>query len=559
MTTTRTATWNPPGPGGWICDRSHCTPGCTPLYTRIVSEHTAPTYRAVMAAYGGALDTIDMQIVNGAMYRRLVPLVRPDADNGKVPPRPVLWLASRLHPAFRQREKAARRALADKPFLHEIRAWYETDRARWRQANLDLQAVDPGQLDDPALARHLDALDRHLVAGWRHHHRLHGADLGPIGDLLAHTNRWGIDPVEVMGLLRGSSPATVDAARHGRVIADALARAGVDPAMVSSLDQVRSVPGAAEALDAYLEDYGWRLVTAYDITGRTLSELPAVVCTLIRQAASGSDPSPEETDAASGGVATRLRAQADDPILFDDLLAAARQAYGLRDDNGPLTWEWPAGLMRRGYLEAGRRLAAAGRLEHPDHAFELDAPELAALLDGAPGPGPAEVAARAATRVWQAALEAPDTLGPVGPDPDLSVLPRGMRRTMGMVVAAVTMLDADKGRKVVPLTGLGIGSAPYQGRARVADDPTGALLEMEPGDVLVAPWTAPSYNSVLAIAGGVVVQEGGLLCHAAVMARELGIPAVIGCSQAMSSIRSGDLIEVDPVAGAVTVLEAAPA
>ena len=91
----------------------------------------------------------------------------------------------------------------------------------------------------------------------------------------------------------------------------------------------------------------------------------------------------------------------------------------------------------------------------------------------------------------------------------------------------------------------------------MATDPDRVLQEMEPGDVLVAAWTAPSYNAVFSIAGGVVVQEGGLLCHAAVMARELSIPSVIGCREAMTAIGDGDLVEVDPIAGRVRVLERA--
>ena len=80
------------------------------------------------------------------------------------------------------------------------------------------------------------------------------------------------------------------------------------------------------------------------------------------------------------------------------------------------------------------------------------------------------------------------------------------------------------------------------------------LTTIEPGDILVAAWTAPTYNAVLAAVSGVVVQEGGLLCHAAVMARELGIPAVVGAAEAMTAIADGDDIEVDPVAGTVRVL-----
>ena len=89
----------------------------------------------------------------------------------------------------------------------------------------------------------------------------------------------------------------------------------------------------------------------------------------------------------------------------------------------------------------------------------------------------------------------------------------------------------------------------------MAIDPDRVLDVMEPGDVLVAPWTAPTYNAVLAIAGGIVVQEGGLLSHAAVMARELGIPAVIGCRSAMELIGDGDLVEVDAAAGEVRVVQ----
>jgi rifampicin phosphotransferase len=60
---------------------------------------------------------------------------------------------------------------------------------------------------------------------------------------------------------------------------------------------------------------------------------------------------------------------------------------------------------------------------------------------------------------------------------------------------------------------------------------------------------------VLTIAGAIVVQEGGLLSHAAVMARELGLPAVIGCRRAMEVIRDGDLVEVDPDAGEVRIVK----
>jgi pyruvate,water dikinase len=71
----------------------------------------------------------------------------------------------------------------------------------------------------------------------------------------------------------------------------------------------------------------------------------------------------------------------------------------------------------------------------------------------------------------------------------------------------------------------------------------------------VTPFTAPTYNAVLAMAGGLVTEEGGLLCHAAVIARELGLPAVIGAQDAMSAIPDGATIEVDPLAGEVRLVK----
>jgi pyruvate,water dikinase len=104
-----------------------------------------------------------------------------------------------------------------------------------------------------------------------------------------------------------------------------------------------------------------------------------------------------------------------------------------------------------------------------------------------------------------------------------------------------------------PMAGTGIGTQPYRGRARRADTPEDAIAELEPGDVLVVPYTTPAYNTVLPLAGAIVTAEGGALSHAAVLARELGISAVVGVSGAMS-VPDGATVEVDPVAGLVRVL-----
>ena len=90
----------------------------------------------------------------------------------------------------------------------------------------------------------------------------------------------------------------------------------------------------------------------------------------------------------------------------------------------------------------------------------------------------------------------------------------------------------------------------------VVTDPASA--EVEPGDILVAHTTDPSWASIMFLCQALVVDIGGLLSHAAVVARELGIPCVMGTQQGTRTLRTGDRCRVDGSAGTVEVLERAP-
>ena len=193
---------------------------------------------------------------------------------------------------------------------------------------------------------------------------------------------------------------------------------------------------------------------------------------------------------------------------------------------------------------------ASGTLSAPDEVFELSADEVTSLLRGGAGPDRDEIDRRAAERRWWATLEPPERLGKEEPPPPVSALPPNLGRMTRIVLTVVDTLESTS---TEPLHGMGIGDETYVGTARVVHDAVEALGAMEPGDIVVAPYTAPTYNSVLAMAGAIVTEEGGPLCHAAVIARELGLPAVIGASGAMG-LPDGATIEVDPKAGVVRVV-----
>lgn len=542
-------TWEPPGAGQWEWDGSHFPGAPTPMQVAFHHESMGRGIANMFERYGVPLTTMSYRLVNGRVYWRLLPLIGADSKSAKLPPRPALWLAVRLHPAFRARTKRATSSMRDKIWRDEVAHWQQVQRGEWHSRNSALSAVDVSTLDDDSLVAHLRSCFDNCAAGHELHFSLHGTDLAPLGDLFAHCRRWGITANEAMATLQGSSPASVAPAGPLADLAKLVADAPTPP---NSLDDVRALsPAASDALDAFLAEYGWRVVTGYDIEDRCLVELPDAVVRAISAAANGAARPAAEPD-ESFVDELRARVPSEERAQFDDLVAEARTVYGLRDDNGPLTIEWPVGLVRRAVLECGRRLADRSLLASRDHAVELELDELSRLVTEGTGPSADDVAARAAHRAELKSFRPPKRIGPDEPEPPLDVFPVALRRTTEIAMEATSHLDAPEQRE--PLIGLGIGTEKYTGRARVGERPEEVLERMEPGDVLIAAFTNPAYNVVLSMAGAVVCQEGGALSHAAVMAREFGFPAVVGALDAMSRIKDGDMVEVDPTTGRVTVL-----
>jgi pyruvate,water dikinase len=106
------------------------------------------------------------------------------------------------------------------------------------------------------------------------------------------------------------------------------------------------------------------------------------------------------------------------------------------------------------------------------------------------------------------------------------------------------------------LRGFAASPGKVSGRARVMVSAT-QLPELEEGEILVCEATSPNWTPAFALIAGCVCDGGGSLTHAAIVSREYGIPAVVGCSVATSRVRTGDLIEVDGSSGVVTIVERA--
>ncbi|MCB9371769.1 MAG: hypothetical protein H6518_03200 [Microthrixaceae bacterium] len=536
-----------PGPGSWMLDTTHHG-------RRPVTAYLQPSYAAAMAtgmprlfeAYGLPLAEARAAFVEGCLYVRMLGVGEPEGG-GSPPPTPVLWALSRLHPVLRRRKRAAAAALAGRRWRQEVDEWFDVDRADVVSANVALQRVDLGALDDAALIAHLEACTAHFgqtsVDGFVHH----GGDLVPIGLYLAACSDWGIDAATAASLLRGASPATL---ATERLLAPAAAAIAAAPAPPTSVDEVRALgPDAARAVDEWLEQHGWRLLTSDDLDAPTLAERPDLQLRALL-GARGDAP-----DGAAGGgpdpASVRQQVPAGHRATFDERLAEARYGLRLRDDHVGVRWNWPAGLVRRALLEVGRRLGERGGAHDPCHAVELAPDEVADALAGG-GPGRDALAARRARRDAVEAAGPPSHLGDDATPPPVAAMPGPLATMAGAVLASISAMEAAPERP--DLAGTGVGGRAYRGRACVARSAVEALDALEPDDVLVVPLTSPSYDALFPLVGAVVTEEGGPLSHAAIMAREFEVPAVVGVAGATGRVPHGASVEVDPVAGRVTVL-----
>jgi pyruvate,water dikinase len=212
--------------------------------------------------------------------------------------------------------------------------------------------------------------------------------------------------------------------------------------------------------------------------------------------------------------------------------------------------------MRRAVLAGGRRFTAKGRIHDPKHLVDAGFEEMRSLLSGADSPAADELAARAEYRASHRAKEAPPVLGPPPPSPpDLSGLPPAAARMMRAVDIALGALfgSSEAPHEKHTLRGLAASRGVYEGPARRVSSPA-EFDRIVRGDVLVTESTTEAFNILLPLLGAIVTDRGGLLSHSAIVAREYGIPRVVGTREATQRIGDGVRVRVDGNAGEVTVL-----
>jgi phosphohistidine swiveling domain-containing protein len=239
---------------------------------------------------------------------------------------------------------------------------------------------------------------------------------------------------------------------------------------------------------------------------------------------------------------------------FLRLLRWAQSAAPIREDAlADVGLAWP--LLRRMLFELGRRLVSSGVIAGPSDVFWLRHRELRSAVEfGLAGSGtPAAVAITGADRPVRAgAVEERKMLWrgqAKAAAPQLLPESRWMERAFGSMMPAGPQVQLGG-----VIKGAGASSGQVTAPARVLSGPQDFGL-MEPGDVLVARITTPAWTSLFAMASAVVTDVGGPLSHSSIVAREYGIPAVLGTGVATQRLTSGQRIRVDGDAGTVTIAD----
>lgn len=266
----------------------------------------------------------------------------------------------------------------------------------------------------------------------------------------------------------------------------------------------------------------------------------------------GNDPYERQTRSAGRredqSRAIRSRLGPARRAVFTRLLRWAQKAAPVREDAlADIGLAWP--LMRRMLLELGQRLVGSGIIAEPADIFWLRLDELRnAIGFGLATPGAAITGAERPVRadaveqrkmIWRGQRKAAA--------PQLLPESRWAERAFGSMMPA-----RSQDQRGDTFSGVGASSGQVTAPARLLGGPED-FASMRPGEVLVARMTTPAWTPLFAMASGVVTDVGGPLSHSSIVAREYGIPAVLGTGVATQRLASGQRVRVDGDAGTVTI------
>ncbi len=426
-----------------------------------------------------------------------------------------------------------------------------------------LRTFDYAALTDSALLDALAELRVELAARWRVHGRILPVYLAASDFEDFYRDRLKpTDPTEPYLLLHGFPTQALDSSRGlwrlSRLAAAIPAVAQVfvsTPAarLLAVLAQTEEGRDFLRELRDYLEAFGWRNDAIFELADPTWWEDPTCALAAIKgQLALSTDADPDAQFQRAARKREQLLRQARSRFAgapaelarFDELYAHARSYLAIDEDHNFFIDQMGNAGLRRPILEIGRRLAQNGAIATPGDVFLLHLDDIGDGLAGVDHR--AKVAARSSELRRWSAIAPPDTVGDPPADDGVEDL---LLVALSKQDAA---LDAGGAAEGGVISGTPASPGVARGYARVGRSLAEACAA-QPGEVLVCEMTLPTWTPLFATIAAVVSDTGGVLSHCAIVAREHGIPCVVGTRVATRTIRSGLLLTVDGSTGQVKI------
>lgn len=300
-------------------------------------------------------------------------------------------------------------------------------------------------------------------------------------------------------------------------------------------------PALAREIEAYIAKFGDRCTEELKLESITLDEDPRALFASVAAAAEHQ----HEARAETGDASERLReAFGGRRLAFHTTRFVVGIARNLVRNRENLRFERTRifGRARRLFLAMGKQFAALGHIGEPRDIFYLTLPEALGAVEG--------FAVTQDLRGLVALRKTEAEAAARRPDPAARLVISGAAITGLANAHAAAPKPPEEG---VARKGAGCSAGLVTARARVIRDPRTQALER--GEILVARHTDPGWIAVFSNASAIVVERGSLLSHSAIVARELGIPCVVGLKEATRWIADGEMIEVDGASGHVRKID----
>ncbi|QIS03275.1 pyruvate, phosphate dikinase [Nocardia brasiliensis] len=479
-------------------------------------------------------------------------------------------------PALIERLERIAGELADDAPQRLVAQWHATLRREFTERIVALRAVSftLPELDDAAFRAHFTELLELFTELHMAYFRLTGAGVclnGQLGVLAAELLGWSAaDTLALRGGLTGAHMAAAEGL--GALARLAAAKPQVRTALTAG---TREVAGRLSEIDEefaaafadYVRAHGHRTL-GFDLSEPTFAEQPEILLNLVLaqiDAPFDLDRERAALRARIDGVLTRARAgladkTAEQRAQFDRAVAAADEVAPVRDEKVYLAVSAWA-LVRYAVLDLGRRLVARTVIDRIEDVFYLDhRAALAALTDTEDRT--AAVRDGRGRQLWAATHPGPEHYGtppqPLTLEPGMTPPSAAAARVMDIATWSMSLFGAQRGEASADdstLVGVAAAAGRYRGPARIVLG-AGDFGKIRAGDVLVCPETTAQWSVVFPSLGALIADNGSLLSHPAIIAREYGIPAVVAAAGATERLRDGQLVEVDGTTGAVRVLDA---